>query len=144
MSETMTENESAIERESGTIYIVTADLVAQTGRITWEYFFADKAMPSAFQDAIVNLPFGWAWFPNCDKHYVSVNVFKAGEGLFCGGGWEGTGSDWDREHLDNVPSCSLLMTTEVFNFIHERVLTPFGRKYERFHSEQILYTSKRP
>lgn len=134
----------ALPVQPSTIYVVTADLVAETGRITWEYFFADKSMPPAFLDAIMDKPWGWAWRPERRDQSVAFNLFESGKGLLMAGGWEGDGGDWDCEHLNEVPSCSLLMTTEVFDFLNERVFNPFNRPVERFHSAEILYTSKRP
>lgn len=135
---------AVVDGEGEPIYIVTSDLVAETGRITWEYFFADDTMPRDFMDAIMCAPWGWAWRPAYHSQTVCFNLFESGKGLLLGGGFAGDGDGWDRKHLDAVPSCSLLMTTAVFEYLRDTVLTPFNRPYVRFHSEQILYTSKKP
>jgi hypothetical protein len=91
----------------------------------------------------LKLPWGYIWQPRMDEEKsYSFNVFKSGSGLMVGGGWtEHDTPDWQKEMLDNLPSCVLLMRTEIFEWLEKHLLMPYNRKFTRHHVDKILATS---
>lgn len=128
---------------SDTLYIFTADKVGATGECSWKFMFDMKPEPPREEmDIIVHLPFGWVSpSDRRDEHSYGFNIWKAGKGLLVGGGWEKEStSDWQKEMLDAVPSCSLLMNTATFEWLRENIFDKFGRPFKRYHSKTPLLT----
>ena len=124
--------------DDNTIFITTADKIADTGTISFK-FMVDAKPPDEMRNAMIKLPWGWVWA--ADYGY-GFNVFKSG-GLVVGGGWtpEHDTEEWAKEMIDGIPACSLLMTTAVFEWLKVNILEKFDRPYQRHHSEDILATS---
>ena len=123
-----------------TIYIITADKVADTGTVSFKFLF-DAELPESMKLEAIRLPWGYVWVPDRRDPSYSYNVWRSGN-LIVGGGWTRHDDEkWQREVLDALPSCTLLMTTEVFEWFKTNILDKFGRTYQRHHVEKILATS---
>ena len=127
-----------------TLYIFTSNKVGNTGDVSWKFIFDMKPRPSK-EDmvVIVGLPFGYVWIPDRHDLSYSFNVWESGKGLLVGGGWTPAedSESWQKEMHDALPSCALLMTTEVFEWLKENIFVKYGRPFKRYHSETPLLTN---
>ena len=70
-----------------------------------------------------------------------INVFEGGRGLLYGGGWTAEDDgDWEKEMLDGVPSCTLLMSTGTFEW-WRGLCARHGVDFEHHHFAGGLKTS---
>jgi hypothetical protein len=128
--------------DDNTLYIFTADKVGDTGECSWKFLFDTKPQPPRGEmDIICNLPFGWVAPTKRDERSHGFNVWRAGSGLVCGGGWEeGGAEEWQRKMLDAIPSCALLMNTDTFEWLKEHIFDKYGRPFKHYPSEVPLMT----
>lgn len=123
-----------------TIYIVTADKIADTGSVSFKFLF-DAELPEPMRSEVIQIPWGYVWVPDRRDPSYSYNVWRSGK-FVVGGGWTKHDDEaWQRVVLSELPSCTLLMTTEVFEWLKVNILDKFGRAYQRHHVEKILATS---
>lgn len=119
------------------LVIVTADKIADTGTVNWQFLFE---LPRDVQNQVLRHPFGYAWSPR--EGDVAFSVFEAGKGLLIAGGWtDDDDADWQRKVLSDIPGCVLLMRTETFEWLRDKALAPNGRTFQRHHVDKILATS---
>lgn len=92
------------------ILVITGDFVESTGTISFK-FMIDCKYPRPH-----DMPHAWGYvWPDDDGH--QINVFKGGQGIQMGGGWsEDSDDEWEKEMLDSVPSCTLLMSTDTLDW----------------------------
>lgn len=168
MTETITYD--SVEQKK-TIVIVTTDKLGQTGRCTWSYMFAKNSdgtpvIPNDVQNAVCGLPWGFLWTPieelrnPSEERSRPFNIFGE-KGLEVGGGFEPFKDRssspfvndydvdaererhrlWQIKMLDNIPACSILMSTEDFEWLEKHILESQDRHYVRFHCDISLFTS---
>lgn len=115
-----------------TLYIFTADKVGETGTHSWKYIFDIEPRPDdRIMRVICGVPFGYV------SRDLGFCVWEAERGLRVAGGFdEDSAAERQKEMLDGIPSCSLLMTTETFEWLRKHVLERFERPYQRFHHEK--------
>lgn len=127
------------------ILVVTANGLSNTGQISFRFLW-DCEYPNAENRNYNLMPPNWGMVWRSDDGGHPINVFKgSGGGLSMGGGWD---KDWDRadklsfsgEMLDAVPSCTLLMDREPFEF-WTKLCEHFGVKFEHHHHNGVLSTS---
>ena len=101
---------SDMRSEDRRILVITADAVKETGTVSFRFMIdADperklSPMPQKY---------GWVWWRR-DEDSRSFNVFESGKGLVVGGGFAGHDTpEWEKEQLDAIPSCTLLMDIDV-------------------------------
>ncbi len=115
------------------ILVITANFVEFTGTISFKFMIECKYPVSDMPQQA----WGFIWSDG-DGH--PINVFN-GEGLQMGGGWtSGDTEEWEKEMLDNVPSCTLLMATATFEW-WEKLCAKHGVEFDRHHFDGGLKTS---
>lgn len=118
------------------IICVTADVIERHKTISFTYL---GHVPRISRDdaGLIGIPWGHLW--DDGKAYV-FNVIERGN-LVVGGGFE---YDLPTEHtkmmLDEVPHCSMLMSSADFEWLEEKVLKPAGRQYRRIHIDHTVST----
>jgi len=128
--------------EDKTIFCFTADKIGYTGKVSFKYLFDMKPGPDKKEMAVIcHVPFGYLWIPEPRDISYSFNIWQNGSMLVGGGFMPDDLPEWKKELLSNIPSCSLLMTTAVFDWFRENVLEVFDRPYKRYHSLEPLFTS---
>ena len=124
------------------LVIITADKIADTGTVSFRFMF-DSKLPKNVLNKILGKPWGYVWRPDRrEEESVAFNVWNSSH-LVVGGGWSGYDTrEWRKQMLDGLPSCVLLMTTEVFEWMRKNILEEFGgRRYLRHHCDEIIATS---
>jgi len=110
------------------ILVITADTVEFTGTVT--YGFMLECDPP--DELARRMPQQWG-FVGDDRGDHPINVFRGGAGLVFGGGWtDNDDAAWEKEMLDGVPSCTLLMTMSTFGW-WEALCARHGVEFERHH-----------
>lgn len=127
--------ETSEERD---ILVITADAVKETGQISFMF------MINADPDRKINPPmpdrYGYVWIDRRDGGHP-YNVFEGGKGLVVGGGFQdGDKPEWEKEMLDNIPTCTLLMDIDLLPW-WEELTARHGVKFRRHHVDGILKTS---
>ena len=118
------------------ILLITADAVEDNRKVSFKFMIdADperklSPMPSKY---------GYIW---SDKDTVyAFDVFEGGKGLIVGGGWtKHSSSDWEKQMLDALPSCTLLMDIALLPW-WEALTEKHGVEFRRHHHEGVLTTS---
>lgn len=118
------------------ILVITGNPVIDTGRVSFMFqVLADKErklhpMPQKF---------GWVWSPEPGNY--SFNVFEGGKGLVVGGGWSPSDSPaWQKEMIDALPSCTLLMDLRLFPWF-KNMMDKAGAPFRHHHFDGPLTTS---
>lgn len=76
-----------------------------------------------------------------------INVFNVKSGMISGGGWDAPKDPfderdlkWQKEMLENIPSCTLLMDMPTFQW-WKKMCFEFGVEFEHHHFDGDLWTS---
>tara|TARA_Y100000310_G_C20638552_1_gene792564 strand:+ start:539 stop:1096 length:558 start_codon:yes stop_codon:yes gene_type:complete len=114
------------------IVVVHCDGVAKGSTISFRFMFDAKIPPAQL---MINNGWGLIWM---DKDSYPINVIKGGS-LLMGGGWDkdSKSDEWDKSMLDAIPSCTLLMDSEVFKF-WKALCEKHEVRYEAIYHEGLL------
>lgn len=123
------------------LLIVTADKIGDTGTVSFKFIF-DSKMPRDLVVETYNKPYGYVWQPDLREPIYAINVWESGRGVVLSGGWSpGNTDDFERDMAESIPASTLLMRTEVFDWLEKTILTPHGITFKRFHAEHTLLTN---
>lgn len=125
------EPEQATEHRD--ILVITGSSVKVTDRIT--YMFMIQADPSR---TLWKMPqkFGYIWK---DKDGgINFNVFQGGRGLVVGGGFDQHDTlESEKEKLDAIPSCTVLIDVALFSHFKE-LMDKHRVPFRYYHSNKEL------
>lgn len=128
---------SDTKSEARRILVITADAVKDTGTVSFMFMVEANRVKN-----LNPMPqkYGWVWWRrNDDAH--SFNVFEGGKGLVVGGGFARDDTlEWEKEMLDALPSCTLLMDIDILPW-WRRLTERHGLEFEYHHHVGILSTS---
>ena len=116
------------------ILVITGNPVVETGVITST--FTMKADP---ERKLHPLPqkYGYVWK---SKGNYPFNVFdRLGRGI--AGAWSPKNDTvkWEKEMIDALPSCALLMDRQIFDWF-EAMMQRHGVEFRHHHFDDVLYT----
>jgi len=101
--------------ETRDILVITADAVKETGIVSFKFMI--DADPGRKLHPMPQL-FGYVWRVDDDSCFF--NIFEGGKGLVVGGGFSPSDDPkWEREIIDAIPSCTLLMDIDLLPWWQE-------------------------
>jgi hypothetical protein len=120
------------------LVIVTADRLLDVGQVSFKFMFTAN-LPEALMRKCMGRPWG-VLFKNKDAGHYAFNVWESSR-LIVGGGWTPHDDEaWRKQMAEALPSSTLLMSREVFEWFEANILKPYKIAYSHHNYPGILTT----